>query len=332
MDDTRYAYAVARVRALEPRLLDHQMMARMLAEDAPTMLRALGETDYGDFLAEVREPREAEPAFTQELDRVLSLLVEIAPVRELLELFRQRYDFHNAQCLLKSLRTGADVANALLPLGTLPVDMLRDRLAEKQYHRLPEWLGGAAQAAVDQYETRETLVTLANVLDQAWWGHALAVTEEFGNEFLQQFLQMQIDLTNISHFGRAREWGLSAEDLVATLVPGGTVETGHYEQHLGDTLAVFTSEMGGTPYRELVNEAFSSWPDDGLFARLDRLIDDHVIRFLEPANYIVFGIEPLLAYLCHKELEIKTLRTLLVGKLNGLSREALSETLRSIYA
>ena len=49
-DDTRYAYAVARVRGMETRLLDRQWIERLLGETAEGALKALSDSAYQDAL------------------------------------------------------------------------------------------------------------------------------------------------------------------------------------------------------------------------------------------------------------------------------------------
>lgn len=46
---------------------------------------------------------------------------------------------------------------------------------------------------------------------------------------------------------------------------------------------------------------------------------------------MAFGIEPLIAYLIAKEHEVKLIRIIMIGKINQLSMDLISERLREPY-
>ena len=101
-DDTRYAYAVGRIRVLETRLLDKSRLDSLVeARSAEEVLKALADTDYGPFLAELKEARGFEEALNGELKNVLRLVSDLSQDAELTDIFRLRYDFHNLKVLLK---------------------------------------------------------------------------------------------------------------------------------------------------------------------------------------------------------------------------------------
>ncbi|HEX30202.1 TPA: V-type ATP synthase subunit C, partial [Candidatus Poribacteria bacterium] len=53
--------------------------------------------------------------------------------------------------------------------------------------------------------------------------------------------------------------------------------------------------------------------------------------YIRPAKYVAFGIEPLIAYLIAKEHEVKLIRIIMIGKINQLSMDSISERLREPY-
>jgi len=65
---------------------------------------------------------------------------------------------------------------------------------------------------------------------------------------------------------------------------------------------------------------------------LEREYDNYLTRMIAQAKYISLGIEPLVGYLIAKEIECKTLRIILVGKVNNVSIIKLKERLRRAYA
>ena len=99
-----YGYAVARIRAMEQRLLDAAAFARLLdAEDTASVLKILGETSYASVLTSVS----GESGFDKVLETALHDTYEeigsFVPDKELINLLRLQYDFSNVKVMLKSL-------------------------------------------------------------------------------------------------------------------------------------------------------------------------------------------------------------------------------------
>jgi V/A-type H+-transporting ATPase subunit C len=57
----------------------------------------------------------------------------------------------------------------------------------------------------------------------------------------------------------------------------------------------------------------------------DRWCDDRIIELIKPQKYNSFTISPLLAFVLAKEMEIKSVRIILSGKLNELADESVRE-------
>jgi V/A-type H+-transporting ATPase subunit C len=118
-DDTRYAYAVGRVRALETKLFTRADFSRLLeAADFPQALRLLAELGYPVS----EETREYEPVLEAEQRAALILLDNLSEDDGLVEIFRRRYDYHNLKVLLKGKHSGQELKQATMDLGLVSVD------------------------------------------------------------------------------------------------------------------------------------------------------------------------------------------------------------------
>ena len=63
----------------------------------------------------------------------------------------------------------------------------------------------------------------------------------------------------------------------------------------------------------------------------ERWCDNLMIQRIKPQQFEPFGIGPLAAYILGRENEIKSVRIILLGKLNGLPEEAIRERVREMY-
>ena len=67
MRATTYAYAIGRIRALEPKLLTFDRLERMAdAKTAEAALRILAETEYGSKVSELASPYDYELMLARE--------------------------------------------------------------------------------------------------------------------------------------------------------------------------------------------------------------------------------------------------------------------------
>ena len=64
---------------------------------------------------------------------------------------------------------------------------------------------------------------------------------------------------------------------------------------------------------------------------LEKYMDNYLVEINKPSKYVNFGPEPIFSYLVAKEAEIKTLRIIMVSKLNKLSPDATRERVRDLY-
>lgn len=101
--ESKYAYAVARVKVLENRIIDRARLERLVDVDTvDAAVKSLSETDYGWALGEAEGRQDYEAALARELARTYRTILEFAPEPELIGAMLARYDFHNMKALLKA--------------------------------------------------------------------------------------------------------------------------------------------------------------------------------------------------------------------------------------
>ena len=83
--------------------------------------------------------------------------------------------------------------------------------------------------------------------------------------------------------------------------------------------------LAGTDYADAA-EALKESP-----AAFERWCDNLIIRHMKPQKSNPFTIGPLAAYILARQNEIKCVRMVLSGKLNGLPDEMIRERLREMY-
>ena len=325
-----YAYATARVRAVEPRLLDSQRFDRLL--EAPTV---------SDALKLLAEARYAEGTDVSELDwealleiegaRVTAFLASVMPYPEVLDVFRLQTDYLQAKRLLKALYQGRD-PGALVGLpGTVPLSALVHAIADHKPYELPAPLAEAIFAAMETYGKSADPRDIDLVLDQGAYRHMAESAAAVGHPFLTETVALYTDMANIRIFVRGRLIGESAEFFRKALLPGGTMEPKRFLDAADKSVEAFLESIRFTTFGETAIAGYEAYKAGRGISLFEQRLEDRFMRHVRKAKYVAMGLEPMIGYLIAKETEIRNVRILLTGKVNGLPQEEIREKLRMTY-
>lgn len=339
MDETAFAFSVARVRALETRLLDRQRFERMLdAADAGEVYRMLSETEYSEALAASSDVHHFEDALGRELVRVYQYLSKFVPERAVLDCVLVRYDFHNLKVLTKELLLGETPAEgALYQVGTIGLTALREAVRAALSgagSKIEPAFSECVKEAAKVYQATSDPECIDNIIDTAMFQFGTHLAKGSKSKMLLELWQAWADLANLKSFVRALAFFRERDFLKRVLVLGGLIAPAEllaiYEQSPSaiDTLMAFAAK---TRYHSVVHNGFKDFRASKSFSLYEKLADNFVLSILARAKYISLGFEPIVAYLLAKENEIKNVRIILTGKINRLGADAIRERLRDAY-
>ena len=337
-DDTRYAYAVARIRGMETRLLDRQWIERLLAEDAGGALKVLADSAFQDAVADVGRPEDIEDGLVRALAETLLTVSALSPEPELIDLFRLRWDFRNLKSLVKAsllklsdedTGPGGEGIGLVDGIGTVDLTVLQKAVADGDYVSLPNVLADAARGAMETFRDSSELAGVDRAFDLAMWAHLLAVATEKGSEFLTGYFRTEIDTINIRTFIRVKEAGLDRTDLLRALVPGGTLDLSLLESLLGEPVDAFARSLEYGRYGALA-PVFREWTGEKAHV-LELACDNALLNYVEPARTAAYGIEPLVAFILVRQIEIKLVRAAVAAKLDGVRRDEVEARLRTAH-
>lgn len=328
--DTRYAYAVGRIRALESRLISPEDMERLLDEETQQeVLRTLSE--FPDY-APVLSTGEAQPEeiLEEQLLQAHKTVSELSLGSKVIQSLRLKYDFHNLKVLLKAKLLDRE-PNGFSAVAFLPREQL-ERIVKERTLDLSagRFVGETIHAAVMLMDESTAPDTVDTMLDRHYYGVFLKSLSV--NPFLEEYARRTIDLLNLRTFWRVQAMGWPEEKLAETLLPGGLLDDSFFLEEFATPIADFVPRVKDGVYRRILQEALHAHQGRGDLAVLDKLADDYLIQFLQRTKYYCFGLEPLVGYLAAKENEVMRLRTILFGKEEGIPADALQEITRISYA
>ena len=322
-----YLYISAVLRAREPGMLSREKAERLL--DAPSFAecaKTLVDSGYEDMSQMNAEG--IEEALSRRRAAVFKELAALLPDKALLDVFRLKYDYHNAKVVLKAEAVGSDPTALLSDSGRVPADTLLNAYREERAVDLPGKLADALKSG------KELLARTANpqladfLLDKAYFAELQTLCEKLGSAFLTRYVAALADSTNLRSAVRTLRMGKNADFLSQALVPGGSVsEERILSAASSDSLAAL---FGG----ELADAAAlgAAAAEGGTLTAFELACDNAVAKVLGDAKLVAYGEEPVIAYLAAVENEITAVRMILTGRLAGIEPQTIRERLRDLYA
>lgn len=332
MPQSSYAYAVARVRVLEGRLLTRDRLARLVEAETPDeALRLLMEFNYGTT-ADLKTPYEYDVLILEELREAYDFLDHVSPDPALTDLFRLSYDAHNIKALLKSrLQEQSGPGDVLMDVGTIPAEKLAIAVNDRDYRDLPETFRRALQNLEKTFSTGVDPQRIGIELDKAVFIEIFKRLGEHPNAFARKYFKALADFQNVRILLRARARAMPRDELAEALLPEGDVSKSALLNALDQAPdALVKSVAVGAVSRGIaagLEETFHT----GSMAALERRADDLLLGLAREGKRETLGIGPLIGYLLAKEQEAKAVRLIMVAKLNGLDDAIVKERLRELY-
>ena len=323
-----YLYISSLLRAREPRMLSRDKAERMLDapnfEDAAKMLTDSGYEDMSQMSV-----KQIETALSDRRAAVFHELETLIPNTAALDLFRLKYDYHNAKVLVKSEAMHRNDASLLSSSGRVAPETVQKRFQEDRLRDLPGELGSAAE------EARNLLARSANpqlsdfLLDKAYFREMNALADELDSDFARGYVALLADSTNLRSAVRILRMGKDIGYLQEALVAGGSVSEERLTQGIsGEGLAAVFAGTALTKAAQLGAEAVSG----GTLTAFELACDNAVADYLSNAKLCSFGEESVIAYLAGTENELTAVRMILTERLAGVPSDTIRARLRDLYA
>ncbi len=316
--DTQYAYALGVIRAREVRLLTEKRLEELLScADVGELMAALHDTDYGQFLRNIKK-NETEQALEGSKVALYDDLEKLIDNFEIMRMLRAKYDFHNVKVLLKGKISEEDFSDKCSSLGSVSVSKMTEIFKEERYSHLPEYLKEAVEKGIDvYYSTDHNPQYLSFTVDAIM---AETLTSNIENSFLNSYYKLWVDLTNLKIILRLLFLEKYQELIGFAVLPGGNIGEDKILKARIENPDSLEDFYRGTVYSFLLE-----WKDS--FSVLERESEKLLVSYLKSVAFEAIGVEPVIAYLLLKENELRNLRVIFIGKMNGVGEDLIKERL-----
>ncbi len=329
-DNTKFAYAVGRIRVLEDRMVDHAKLLRMIdAPDFETSFSVLNETSYAELFSLLKTSFDFEELLYLELERLKSLFDRLAPGNLILESLWFKYDALNIKTLIKA-KLGEKQSYSLFKVGTIDEEALRYFIFEGTGD-IPVRLKELINKVRAEYERNKDPEMIDIILDRHYFSKLKEASNINRVPFFVHLVNSNIDLANVKIFLRLKAEKRERDVFTRYFIRGGILNLKFFMENFEKSLEDFIAKFRFSPYHIVVSSGVDFYLKNGSFFAFDKLMDDYIMNYLKRAKFISFGIEPLIGYLTAKEGEIKNLRLILSSKQNHVKTELIKERCCGAY-
>ena len=321
MKDTEYAFAVARIRSNENKLLSSATVeSAITASDYNEALRVFSDSGYADFSS-----GDEDKILSEKQREAFELIYSSAPDKKCIDFLIVKNDFHNFKAILKCMVQNKHCEDLLLTPSMVDTKLAVKAITEKQFDRLPAEFKDAVERAYDVLVTTLDGQLCDIILDKACLEMTVKLAKESGDEFSVLLANKMTALYDIKIALRCMRTGKDEQFVNSCLAKCDVLDTSRLaEAALGgeDALAEYVKFLSFPTLAACIGSSYAAF---------EREMDDILIESLKDAKYRCLGMAPLAAYYFAVENEIKTVRIILSCKKNGMSNETIRERVRKLY-
>ncbi len=321
MKDTHYAFCVAKIRALENKLLSKQDIATLIGyTDIASALNFLKEKGYA------QENEATAELIKHKGDELDELLEECVPDKKELEALYVLNDYFNIKVLVKCAVENSDCDNLLLYPTTIHCENFGKKGKMGDFSYLKEDYRIVAENAFNIALKSKNGKLSDALIDKASIDALTAYTKSKRSGMLGEVCAFLADSANIKIALRCVATNQDDDFVNASI---GECNRMSKSELLSSTLGGYdalASYLETTCYYDAV-KIYTEKP-----SAFEKWCDDKIIEITSNAVYTSFGFAPVVSYFYRKNLEIKTVRMILSAIRSGVDKGKITERVRKLYA
>lgn len=323
MGEKLYPYAVARIRMLEGSLLTEKNYIQMAeAKNAQEAFKVLIEAGYGQF-GNV-DVKNFETLLSAQLAKAYADVKELVSDENFMDVFLYKNDYHNLKVLIKADISGTNPDPYIVNGGTVDAQVLKTAFVTKNYSTIPYYMQEAITAAYEAYAKVQSGQAVDIVMDKATFKQMNMTANGSNSNFVKKYVEYVCDITNLKTFFRIKLMKRPFETFMEVFVEGGSITVDTFKLAFnGETP---WTGFKGTQYYDICAEGMPKG-----FTEFEKLCDNFIMNYIKDAKYKSLTMEPMVAYIYARETEVKTVRIIMSGKINGIDADIIKERLRDAY-
>lgn len=329
LEKTDYAYAVARIRALETKLIATAGLNILLSapkERISPLFLEIVSLPVSDTHHPLGLLKNLEAAYTATLNLVKSLILE----DEIKKLISLKYDYELLKLIVKEeMGREVTVSPELTKRSNFSYEGLKSLLERGKVSEVGETMLETYIHLKNLKDLRGTLIDHA--CDTSYFTGLFKILDAYRNNFIRNYFVLMVDAINIVTMMRLKLRGMKRATFRERYIPFGSIELSCLEQGFDLSLDGFIVKILLSPLSSILKKVGKTEDEEGHIAQVEKHLEEGLMQYLKASIGVTFGVEPLLAYLWFKEIELKNLRTILITKTQDVPTEEIGKHLRGFY-
>lgn len=321
MKDTSYAFCVARIRAVENKLLGKQDISALInSKDLSSAMDYLSQKGYSC------NDESIDSVVNSEGDKLFRFLSDSVPDTKELDTLYILNDYFNIKAIVKGAIEGENPLDNFIYPTTITFCNKSYTTAEEYFSSLDST---HKKCALEAYEVA---IKSGNgrycdvIIDKAAIDKLASIYKSKNSGLAGEIAAFLADTANLKNALRCIATNQEPDFIRNSIGSCCKIDRQHLvdvtisgEDALYNYLMTSVYNQGVTVYRNKPSD-FEKW------------CDDEIIKKVKSTIYTSFGFAPVISYYYRKNLEIKTVRMILTAIKSGIDKQLISERVRNIYA
>ncbi len=321
MKDTEFAFAVAKIRANESKLLTSDVIENLIqAQSYDVCVKLLRDAAFIDS-----EENGIDEILDEKLMSAYELVIDAAPEKNCLDFLIVQNDFHNVKCAIKSFILKKDPEKLFVKPSICDTQIVKSAIEKKDFSILPEFLRKSTKEAFDV-----TLKTMDGqkcdiILDKYALLEKLRLAKVLNDDLCLKIANLMIAISDIKIAIRSIRAGKDAAFFEDSLCECDYFSVGdliNASLESEEKLLLFLKDKGFERLCTALKKSLSLFEKEA---------DNMLLQLVSDAKYSSFGVSPLIAYCLAFESQIKNVRIILSCKYNGYDVKEIRERVRDCY-
>jgi hypothetical protein len=307
MSDAVFAGVLA--VAYEPKLIGKERYNRMLdCVSGQAAFKIAQEANFGQGATELKT------ASDNETNALADLIKNQCPFVELKEYFLSRYDFLNAEALIKSKYLKLDTSTMTNSFGLIDVNTLAQWIKDGEYEELDPSLKTALQNADKMFaEGNADGFLINNLFVKAHYNY---LKQKVKMPLLKESIAKKIDYVNLIAAFRASDEKLIDE----MFIEGGKLSLARIKQIAEMSYDAVKNEFIFDDMRDFLEKIFADAKEGRPLIVSEKESDSFLLRRLKEERFDLNNEKQFLLYCLYKQNEITNVNIIVVGLNSGLDK------------
>ena len=332
MNRSDFIQGVTRTKVIETRLLSQDKINRMIeSNDVEEALRLLNESEYSDSFKGVLVSADYEKILSNELIRIYDLMRDVSADPVVVDLLALKYDYHNIKVMVKEKIYEKDLSDLYISVSVLASDFMKEAYITQDFSQISKEFKTAIDAVEEDFEKSSDPQRIDFIFDEYYFKHLYNMAESTKIDLFINYVQDMIDFTNIASLIRLKKQNKDIEFCKDVILENGNIKKDDILAAFNDSIDDMMDRFKDSKISNSLIKGLDSYKETSSLSILEKYKDDYLMDLNKASKYINIGPEPIFSYIVAKETEIKTLRIILVAKLNNLSPDVIRERVRELY-